>query len=189
MRRSLSALAIVSLAAGCTVEVPGWPMPPGLDGIRDPEAEASAAAPASDGSVPVAPKQDASGQTPKSCPALEGAWGGSCVGKITGAYSVEVTGTISLTLKPAADQGDFVISAGEWTSVPKGMTAFKTTQTLTGTVRCGVFETAAEVTILGVKSVGKISCVFDANGCNGTWTGKAVSGSSQGTGSFELRRK
>lgn len=178
-------LPLVLLAGACTVEVPGWPIPPGLDGLRLQDA----------GPAPTDLVADAlaagelAAQKPVSCPALEGAWSGSCGGKVTGAYTIEVTGTIALTLKPGAAAGDYLVSAGEWSSAPKTMPSLLTKQPLTGTVRCGVFETTAEVSILGVKSIGKVACVFDESGCKGSWTGKALSGSSQGSGTFELHRK
>ncbi len=183
----LSVAALVLLLGACTVEVPGWPLPPGLDGARG-APEAGPPPPAADAEVVSALATDQSAKK-NACPALEGAWSGSCAGKVTGAYSVEVVGSIVLSLKPGTAAGDYVISSGEWSSAPKTMPSLLTKQPLTGTVRCGVFETTAEVTILGVKSVGKVACLFDATGCKGSWTGKAVSGSSQGSGSFELRRK
>lgn len=180
-------LPLVLLGSGCTVEVPGWPIPPGLDGMLRPDAAPAPTDLVAD--VVAAPAGELSTQKPVSCPALEGAWSGSCGGKVTGAYTVEVTGTIALTLKPGAKPGDYLVSAGEWSSAPKTMPSLVTKQPLTGTVRCGVFETTAEVSILGVKSIGKVACVFDVGGCKGSWTGKAVSGSSQGSGTFELHRK
>jgi hypothetical protein len=184
MRHLLPALSLLGI--GCTVEVPGWPMPPGLDGIPAATIEAGVTSTAIDG-APEAGERDHGGHEGKPCPGLEGAWGGTCSGKLAGLTSIEVTGTLSLTLKPDTTAGDYRISAGEWTSAPKSAPASKTTQPLSGVIRCGVLDLPLQVTLYGIKASGKITCVFDESGCKGSWSGKATSGT--GSGSFELRRK
>jgi len=184
MTNATSLLSLALILGGCAVEVEGWPRPPRPAGDSAAPAPDLVALDASTPSVGVDGAPDGRG-----CPDLLGQWSGTLSGAVTsGSTSQPVTGSITLLLKPASP-GDFDIASGEMTCKVTGVPWLSTKQSLGGRVCCGVLDIAQQVDLFGVKAKGTVRCTFvDPNGCKGSWSGIAIDGSSQGSGTFELRR-
>lgn len=172
----------------CAVEVSNWPRPPARvdTGVSLQDGTAP-----TDGAPPALDRSMTSEAAPGACPDLLGSWSGALSGTVkTGLGDYAVTGTISTTLGavPGAP-GDYAIDAGEMTCKVTSMPTMVAKQPLAGEVRCGLLDLTQNLDLFGIQAVGRVRCTFDASGCLGSWTGNSVDGSTQGTGTFELRRQ
>lgn len=181
--RTLVALVTALVAAGCGVEGPTHtPLP--IDGqLQFPDLGVPPsldAQPAPDLSPP---------PPPSSCIDLAGQWEGTLGGQVIVLLPFALTGTISMTLAPAAKVGDYDIKSGQMVAVPKGVAGAEAKGAITGQVKCGVLDIANELDVYGVKCAGTVKCNFDMSGCKGIWTGQSTDGKASGSGTFELKRK
>jgi hypothetical protein len=141
-----------------------------------PPADAMVEEPLSDGAVT------------SSCPGIDGNWGGTVQGQITGFFNMTVGGTLTMTLTPQGAAGDYVVSGGQMSVAAKGLEAFPFKYAVNGSVKCGVLTATNTVDIFGVKSTGSVKCTFTEQGCQGTWDGQTTDGSSKGSGTFQVKR-
>jgi hypothetical protein len=181
----------VTLAAGCEGERPTGPKTtPDTGTTLYPDGgfidDAYLPPPATVDSAPV-PSPD--GPPAASCPALDGDWVGTLQGQTTGLFKFNVTGTMSFTLAPGSQPGDYVLTSGQMVSTAKGFEAFPFKYAMQGVVNCGALDATNSADIFGVKTQGTAKCAFHASGCKGSWTGASTDGSSQGSGTFEVHRK
>jgi len=123
------------------------------------------------------------------CPEVDGDWVGTISGNTTGFFNFAVAGTMTMSLSSKGQSGDYVITAGEMVSAAKGLELFPFKYKVTGEVKCGVLFASNTVDIFGVQSTGKVTCTFDANGCQGSWDGQTTDGQTKGAGTFEVHRK
>jgi hypothetical protein len=181
-RVALALMMSCAWPGGCG-GTPGVPLPPFF---VDAAPTTPDVGPAPDSGATPAP--DGTTSKPTTCPVLTGSWAGPLSGTITGLGTVQVSGSIKISLAPAKAPGVYTIVAGEWTTAPRGMPSMTAKQQLGGQVTCGVLNETSTASVLGVETKGTVACTFkDQSGCKGSWSGKATDGSSKGAGTFELR--
>lgn len=182
-------------ALGCEGELPG---PIGGGDDPDPRGDvtydtgwpiaADAGSPAPQPDSAPTPTPDTA-PPPPSCPEMTGTWSGTLGGTVTGAIQMEVAGNVWVKLTPTSEPGNYTISSGEMSAWATILPIAQFKYALTGKVTCGVLQADGDTDIFGVPVVGTTSCTAEDGLCKGFWTGKSKDGSSDGKGTFVLRKE
>lgn len=202
------ALVVVALpsATACSVEQEGAsPVDSHVTGaVRLPAEDGGSPDPAStarDGaSSPIVPSKRCSlldeppGSTrpavdPSSCRPLTGTYDGTADGVLVGTTSARLSGTARLELVPSTIPGEFTVTPESRMELTADVAPdLPVSRGLAGTVRCDVLDQRGTEEIIGLEVHYRTSCVFDAEGCKGTWIACTADDAFHAEGTFEVRR-
>jgi hypothetical protein len=189
MRNAILVCSAIGLAAcGLDQQGTGPSEPPtaqGTPSASDPPS-ASDAAGQGDPSTPTNPAPDAA----SACPMLAGTWTGQLDGTITGDVQGTVTGTARMLFVAGAAPEEYPLQDGSQLALNVDVdgTSEPVTQTIAGSAKCGVLDSAQDSQVLGVDVHLILKCTFSGSGCSGTWTSVAKDGSATAHGTFTVAK-